>query len=75
MGVSPTLAEFLPRAGAITVLTGAGISTDSGIPGFRGPEGVCTGDPLAEAMSTIGAYLADPAVRRRTRRSATAPGW
>ncbi|MFG2089994.1 NAD-dependent deacetylase [Spirillospora sp. NPDC048824] len=60
-----TLAEFLPKAEAITVLTGAGISTDSGIPDFRGPQGVWTKDPAAEAMSTIGAYLADPEVRRR----------
>ncbi|WP_067795890.1 SIR2 family NAD-dependent protein deacylase [Actinomadura formosensis] len=69
MDVSLTLAEFLPEAGAITVLTGAGISTDSGIPDFRGPEGVWTRDPSAEAMSTIGSYLADPAVRRRAWRS------
>ncbi|TDC97450.1 Sir2 family NAD-dependent protein deacetylase [Actinomadura sp. 7K507] len=64
-----TLAELLPKADAITVLTGAGISTDSGIPDFRGPEGVWTKDPAAEAMSTIGTYLADPDVRRRAWRS------
>ncbi|TDE38611.1 NAD-dependent deacylase [Actinomadura sp. 6K520] len=64
-----TLAELLPNAAAITVLTGAGISTDSGIPDFRGPQGVWTKDPAAEAMSTIGAYLADPEVRRRAWRS------
>lgn len=58
MDAPQTLAAFLPRAAAITVLTGAGISTDSGIPDFRGPEGVWTKDPAAEAMSTIGAYLA-----------------
>ncbi|TDB93263.1 NAD-dependent deacetylase [Actinomadura sp. 7K534] len=64
-----TLAELLPNAAAITVLTGAGISTDSGIPDFRGPQGVWTKDPAAEAMSTIGAYLADAEVRRRAWRS------
>lgn len=64
-----TLAELLPKAGSITVLTGAGISTDSGIPDFRGPQGVWTKDPAAEAMSTIGAYLADPEVRRRAWRA------
>lgn len=69
MDTSLTLAEFLPKAKAITVLTGAGISTDSGIPDFRGPQGVWTKDPSAEAMSTIGAYLADPEVRRRAWRS------
>lgn len=60
-----TLAGWLPECGMITVLTGAGISTDSGIPDFRGPRGVWTRDPAAAAMSTIGAYLADPEVRRR----------
>ncbi|MFA1547253.1 NAD-dependent deacetylase [Actinomadura chokoriensis] len=69
MDASPTLAEFLPEVESITVLTGAGISTDSGIPDFRGPQGVWTRDPSAEAMSTIGAYLADPEVRRRAWRS------
>jgi NAD-dependent deacetylase len=64
-----TLAELLPQAASITALTGAGISTDSGIPDFRGPQGVWTKDPSAEAMSTIGAYLADPEVRRRSWRS------
>ncbi|TDD35371.1 NAD-dependent deacylase [Actinomadura sp. KC06] len=64
-----TLAELLPRAEAITVLTGAGISTDSGIPDFRGPQGVWTKDPSAEAMSTIDAYVAVREVRCRAWRS------
>ncbi|MFF5259537.1 NAD-dependent deacetylase [Actinomadura viridis] len=64
-----TPARWLPEAGEITVLTGAGISTDSGIPDFRGPQGVWTKDPAAAAMSTIGSYLADPEVRRRAWRS------
>ncbi|MEW2358673.1 Sir2 family NAD-dependent protein deacetylase [Spirillospora sp. NPDC029432] len=64
-----TLAALLPEVGTFTVLTGAGISTDSGIPDFRGPRGVWTKDPAAEAMSTIGSYLADPEVRRRAWRS------
>lgn len=50
----------------ITVLTGAGISTDSGIPDFRGPSGVWTRDPAAERLFTIDTYLADPEVRRRS---------
>lgn len=64
-----TLAGWLPQARSITVLSGAGISTDSGIPDFRGPQGVWTRDPAAEAMSTIGSYLADPDVRRRAWRA------
>lgn len=58
-------AGWLAGATAVTVLTGAGISTDSGIPDFRGPQGVWTRDPAAQALSTIDAYLADPQVRRR----------
>lgn len=50
----------------VTVLTGAGISTDSGIPDFRGPQGVWTKDPKAEKLSDIDHYLADPDVRKRS---------
>ena len=55
----------LGRARRVVALTGAGISTDSGIPDFRGPNGVWTRDPAAERLATLDAYLADPAVRRR----------
>ncbi|MFC4010340.1 NAD-dependent deacetylase [Nonomuraea purpurea] len=48
----------------VSVLTGAGISTDSGIPDFRGPQGVWTKNPQAEATAMIDRYLADPEVRR-----------
>lgn len=57
-------AGILRRAGRVTVLTGAGISTDSGIPDFRGPQGVWTRNPAAEKTSTLSHYLADPEVRR-----------
>src|ERR1700747_30587 len=50
----------------VAVLTGAGISTDSGIPDFRGPSGLWTRDPAAEKMSTYQVYVADPAGRQRS---------
>lgn len=60
----------------ITVLTGAGISTDSGIPDFRGPNGLWVKDPEAEKASTIEHYLADPAVRRKAwQNRLTTPMW
>ena len=52
--------EVMARAARIVVLTGAGISTDSGIPDFRGPQGVWTKDPSAMRSSNIADYVADP---------------
>jgi NAD-dependent deacetylase len=57
--------RVVSEATRILVLTGAGISTDSGIPDFRGPQGVWTRDPEAERLSSIDSFVADPAVRRR----------
>jgi NAD-dependent deacetylase len=60
-----TVPAWLTEARRVTVLTGAGISTDSGIPDFRGPQGVWTRDPEAEKLSTLQYYVADPEIRRR----------
>ena len=59
-----TVAQWMREAERITVFTGAGISTDSGIPDFRGPNGLWTKNPLAEKTSTLSWYLGDPEVRK-----------
>lgn len=56
--------DWIDAARRVVVLSGAGISTDSGIPDFRGPQGVWTRNPAAEKQSTIQHYLADAQVRR-----------
>ena len=56
--------ELIAAARRVTVLTGAGVSTDSGIPDFRGPEGVWTKNPKAELIWNIDNYRDDPDVRR-----------
>ncbi len=61
--------RWIAAARRIVVLTGAGISTDSGIPDFRGPQGLWTKNPQAEKMATLQHYMADPEVRRRAWRS------
>ena len=58
--------SWVEGAKRIVVLTGAGISTDSGIPDFRGPQGVWTRDPQAEKLSDIRYYVADPEIRRKS---------
>ncbi len=63
-------------ASRIVVLTGAGISTESGIPDFRGPRGVWTRNPAAEKQSTIQNYLAEPDVRKAAWRARVdSPAW
>jgi NAD-dependent deacetylase len=63
--VPDVLPDWLTSARRICVLTGAGISTDSGIPDYRGPNGVWTRDPDAEKLVTLSYYVADPDIRRR----------
>ncbi|HSG76532.1 MAG TPA: Sir2 family NAD-dependent protein deacetylase [Burkholderiales bacterium] len=59
-----TARAWIGAAERVVVLTGAGISTDSGIPDFRGPQGVWTKNPKAEKLSDIRYYMSDPEVRR-----------
>jgi NAD-dependent deacetylase len=67
---------WIDAAQRVVALTGAGISTDSGIPDFRGPRGVWTKNPEAEKQATIQHYVADPEVRRRAWRSRVdSPAW
>lgn len=70
------LRQWLAATDNAVVLTGAGISTDSGIPDFRGPNGVWTKNPQAERSSHIDEYLADGALRVRAwQNRLVAPLW
>ena len=67
---------LVDAARRVVVLTGAGISTDSGIPDFRGPNGLWTRNPAAEKASNLQHYLGDPEVRRAAWRARVAsPAW
>ncbi|MFE9601162.1 NAD-dependent deacetylase [Streptomyces hokutonensis] len=50
----------------VALLSGAGISTDSGIPDYRGPNGLWRRDPEAEKLVTYEYYMGDPEIRRRS---------
>ena len=56
--------RWVDQSSRVVVLTGAGISTESGIPDFRGPQGLWTKNPKAERLSNIHYYMADPEVRK-----------
>lgn len=71
-----TIRNWIADARRIVVLTGAGISTESGIPDFRGPNGLWTRDPEAEKLSDISYYIADPEVRKKAWQKRLAnPAW
>src|SRR5690349_12827264 len=59
-----TVREWVRSASRVVALTGAGMSTESGIPDFRGPQGVWTRDPAAERLATIDHYIANAEARR-----------
>ena len=61
-----TARRLIDQARAIAVLAGAGISTDSGIQDFRGPNGLWTKNPDAEKAAQLSNYIADPELRKRS---------
>ncbi|HEV3226822.1 MAG TPA: NAD-dependent deacylase [Acidimicrobiales bacterium] len=70
------VARWIDEAERIVVLTGAGISTDSGIPDFRGPNGVWTKNPAAEKTATLSHYMSNPDVRKQAwRNRVDSPMW
>jgi NAD-dependent deacetylase len=58
------VSQWIEACTRVVALTGAGISTESGIPDFRGPQGLWTRNPKAEKLSNIQYYMSDPEVRR-----------
>ncbi|MFC4000763.1 NAD-dependent deacetylase [Prauserella oleivorans] len=68
--------DLVAASRRIVAMTGAGISTDSGIPDFRGPNGVWTKDPAAEKLSNLQAYVSSKEVREQSWRNRTGhPAW
>ena len=71
-----SIRSWVQESPRIAALTGAGISTESGIPDFRGPQGVWTRDPKAEKLSNIHYYMSDPDVRKLSWKSRLEhPAW
>ena len=70
-----TVRAWVDRCERIVALTGAGISTESGIPDFRGPQGVWTRDPAAEKLSNIQFYMEDPEVQKAGVGRRDHPAW
>jgi NAD-dependent deacetylase len=74
-------AEWIREAKSVLVLTGAGVSAESGVPTFRGPEGLWK-DFRPEELANREAFLRDPALvwkwylwrRQRIKRAQPNPG-
>jgi NAD-dependent deacetylase len=62
----PSANVWIQNARRVLVLTGAGLSTASGIPDFRGPQGIWTKDPDAEKLSDLSYYLSDARIRKKS---------
>jgi len=60
-----SVATWIAEARQVVALTGAGVSTASGIPDFRGPQGLWTTQPEKERLFSLDAYLEDPEVRQQ----------
>jgi NAD-dependent deacetylase len=74
--LTDSVRRWVDDACRVVALTGAGISTESGIPDFRGPHGVWTRDATAERLSNIHVYMSDPSVRKQAWRGRLEhPAW
>jgi NAD-dependent deacetylase len=70
------VARWVADSERIVALTGAGISTDSGIADFRGKNGVWTRNPAAEKASTLDHYMSSTEVRQAAwQMRAASPAW
>ena len=64
--IAPSYPRGMTKPPLVALLSGAGISTDSGIPDYRGPNGLWRRDPEAEKLVTYEYYMGDPEIRRRS---------